>query len=256
MLQEDYIVIGLYCAISDKLGEQDKRHKQGKLFLSEILLCGVLFALKGGSFRQFYIWLKRRNLFCLPERTRLERLLITHHGKCNAFLADPTLFNVMDSYGVEVIHPIRENRSKQSQSVSKKGKSNHRWIVGRKINVAINGKLSIVKVDHASANVHDNNFNDQFSKIEGIILTDFGFRQKEGTPENFKLCKRGTWGERMGVEQLFSLWTRVCGMKHSFHRTVEGFAAKALFLCALTNLIFDLNKVFDFPRFSMVQWSL
>ena len=133
MLQEDDIIIYLLIAITEKLGEKDVRHPLGKLYLSEILLCGILFALKGGSFRQFHPWLQKRQMLNLPERSRLCRLLIKYHKYCNQFLSSETFFNVLDSFGVEVIHPIREGRSKQSQIVSKKGKSNKRWIVGRKI---------------------------------------------------------------------------------------------------------------------------
>ena len=53
MLQEETIMILLYCAISDVIGDKDFKHAQGNLWLSEIVLIGALAALKGGSFRQF-----------------------------------------------------------------------------------------------------------------------------------------------------------------------------------------------------------
>lgn len=256
MLQEHTIIIALFCTIAKKLGRKDKRHPLGKLYLSEIILCGVLFSLKGGSFRQFYTWLNRRDVLSLPDRTRLQRLLIKYKDTCNHFLSDPTLFNAMDSFGVEIIHPIRESRSKQSQRVSKKGKSNYRWIIGRKINLAINGKLEIVNYQDETVNVCDNSFNEHYRETKGIVLTDNGYRKKGGTPANFKVCQRGTWNERMLVESLFSLWTRICQMKHSFHRTIAGFKAKVAYLVALTNLVFSLNQKLGFDKFSMVQWAL
>ena len=42
MLREEDIIIMLYCAISDTLSESDYKHPQSNLWLSEILLCGVL----------------------------------------------------------------------------------------------------------------------------------------------------------------------------------------------------------------------
>jgi hypothetical protein len=39
-------------------------------------------------------------------------------------LADPTLFTVIDTYGIELIHPWRYGRG--PPQVSKKGFSNHR----------------------------------------------------------------------------------------------------------------------------------
>jgi len=256
MLSEETIIIAIFCAIATVLGILDYKHSQGRLYLSEILLCGVLFALKGSSFRRFYVWLKRRNLFDMPDRTRLQRLLITHQKQCRQFLEDPTVLNITDSFGVEVIHPFREGRSEQSKKVSKKGLSNHRWIIGRKINVVINQDLSIVSCQSNTANVSDKNFNASLSKISGIVLADSGYREREGISENMKICRKGTWNCRMYVETLFSLWERICNAKRSFHRTVAGFAAKSAFLATLTNIVFSLNESFGFNRFSLAQWAL
>jgi hypothetical protein len=261
MLQEDDIIIYLLSAIAEGLGKKDRRHPLGKLYLSEILLCGVLFALKGGSFRQFHPWLQRRNMLNLPERSRLCRLLIKYHKHCNQFLSTETFFNIIDSFGVEVIHPVREERSTQSQIVSRKGKSNKRWIIGRKINVAINGELEIIDYQDDTDNVCDNSFDTYYEKRqEHIYLTDNGYRKQAkygGTPDNFKICKKGTWNdERMWVERLFSLWVRICGMKHSFHRTVKGFQAKVAYLVVLTNITFRLNESLGFHKCSLVQWAL
>lgn len=260
MLLEDDIILHLLSAIIEALGRKDKKHPLGKLHLSEIILCGVLFALKGGSFRRFHPWLLQRNLLNLPERSRLTRLLIRNRNLCNKFLSSETFFNVIDSFGVEVIHPAREGRSTQSQQVSQKGKSNHRWIVGRKINVAINGELEIVSYQEETANVCDNRFDEYYERRkEAIYLTDNGYRRQEkygGTPESFKICSSGTWNERMWIERLFSLWTRICGMKHSYHRTVRGFQAKVAYLVALTNIVFRLNESLGFTKCSLVQWAL
>src|SRR5262249_7409212 len=55
----------------------------------------------------------------LPERTRLFRLLKTHQDWTRAFLAAPTVLGVIDTYGIELIHPIREGRS--PQQIGRKG---------------------------------------------------------------------------------------------------------------------------------------
>ena len=47
----------------------------------------------------------------LPERTRLFRLLKTHQDWTQLFLAAPTVLGVINTYGIELIHPIREGRS-------------------------------------------------------------------------------------------------------------------------------------------------
>lgn len=260
MLQEEDIIWYLLSAITRVLGKKDKKHPLGKLYVSEILLCGVLFALKGGSFRRFHPWLLKRHILNLPERSRLCRLLIKNRKLCNQFLSSETFFNVLDSFGVEIIHPAREKRSNQSQQVSQKGKSNHRWIVGRKINVALNGELEIVNYQDATANVCDNTFDEYYeADTNHIYLTDKGYRKQErygGTPSTFKICSSGTWNERMWIERLFSLWTRICGMKHAFHRSIKGFEAKVSYLVALTNIVFRLNESLGFTKCSLVQWAL
>ena len=48
---------------------------------------------------------------------------------------------------------------------------------------------------------------------EAIMLADWGFRCAAGVPPNVKLCKKGTWNERMVVETSFSLLTVVCNAK-------------------------------------------
>jgi len=104
----------------------------------------------------------------------------------------------------EIIRPIREMRSEQSKEVSKKGQSNHRWIVGRKINDVINERCDIEKRHHATQNVCDNTFDDNIEKVNSIVLSDGNYKKRNGeTPLNMKICKKGSWNERMRVETLF-----------------------------------------------------
>ena len=257
MLRHQDIILQLFCAIADRLRSVDRKHPQGRLYLSEIVLCGVLFVLKGVSFRRFYHWLAEQHLFSqLPERSRLLRLIVAKRDFCNLFLASSTLFEVLDSFGVEMVHPWRENRSKLLRRLTRKGFSNHRWIVGRKLAITLNGNLEVVRVSDATANVHDAVFNETHAADASIVLTDQGFRQRIGTPGNFKICRRGHWNERMWIETLFSLWTRICQMKKSFHRSLEGFRAKAAYLISLTNIVVNLNERLGFSRLSLVQWSI
>lgn len=106
-----------------------RKHRQANLYPSETVTLGILFALKGGGNRAFYRWLKRewKPLFPkLPERTRLFCLFKTHRDWTARFLAEPTVLGVVDSYGVELLHPCREGRS--TQQIGKKGYSNRRWL--------------------------------------------------------------------------------------------------------------------------------
>lgn len=75
------IILHIFCLASISLLEVS-RHPQAKLYPSELVTIGILFALKGSYFRAFYRWLKRdySDWFgdgTLRGRTRLQRLLIT-----------------------------------------------------------------------------------------------------------------------------------------------------------------------------------
>ena len=120
----DEIIIRLFCMVDDQLGPVNKR-SDAHLYPSEIVTIGLLFNLKGGRFRAFYRSLNAnyRAFFpALPERTRLQRLLRDHAEDVLPFLAETSFFTVLDTYGIELIHPRREGRSQRQ--IGKKGKSN------------------------------------------------------------------------------------------------------------------------------------
>lgn len=52
------IILYIFCLVDDSL-PAIARHSQAKLYPSELVTIGILFALKGGAFRAFYRWLKR-----------------------------------------------------------------------------------------------------------------------------------------------------------------------------------------------------
>jgi DNA-binding CsgD family transcriptional regulator len=94
---EDFI-ISLFCLVADQMGKLPKR-ADAKLYPSELVTIGLLYALKGGFFRAFYCWLKRdfEYLFVeLPDRTRIPRALRAHQAWSNRLLADPTFVTVID----------------------------------------------------------------------------------------------------------------------------------------------------------------
>ena len=109
------------------------KRPDAKLYPSEVVTLALRFALKGVGTRAFSRGLTRDSLALfprLPERTRLFRLFKTHAAWMARFLVAPTVLGVVDSDGIELVHPMREGRS--PRQVGKKGKSNHRWIVGGK----------------------------------------------------------------------------------------------------------------------------
>jgi hypothetical protein len=240
---EDFI-ISLFCLVDDRMSNMKKR-SDAKLYPSELVTIGLLYALKGGFFRAFYRWLQRdfETLFVqLPERTRLHRALRAHRSWCEDFLAEPTFFTVIDTYGIELIHPVREGRS--PQQLGKKGKSNRRWIVGIKLCWLVNDRGEVVAWDWNTANVHDQTFRavaHQFDE-QTIVLSDSGFKKAGETARNLKFCAHKTWGERMIVETMLSLVTRVCHLKHLAQRSAASLQTHLTFVSALFNLLLVLNR--------------
>ena len=229
----------LYCKIDDALPEVPQ-HSQALLSVSELVTIGVLHAIKNVKQRPFYHWLKDNygDLFPrLPKRSRLFRRLQAQQDWTGYFLAQPTILGVADSYGIELRHPIREGR--QDHQIGKKGKSNHRWIVGGKLGIVQNQWGLITDWDCATANVHDQTFQPLLAQYDGqmIILADTGFHRAKGDPDNVKICRRGEWNVRMTVETTFSMLTTVWGSKEMRHRTWAGFASHLAYTMAAFNIL-------------------
>jgi hypothetical protein len=239
---EDFI-IHLLCKVDDQMKDVPK-HPQASLYPCEIVTLALLFAIKGVGNRAFYRWVKLDYLPLfprLPERTRLFRLSKAHRNWTDRFLADPTILGVADSYGIELLHPIREGRS--PRQIGKKGKSNHRWIVGGKLCFVLNKFGLIVDWDCATANVYDTQFQPLIKQFDQqmIVLTDSGFHAKAGDPENMKVCKRGTWNVRMIVETVLSMLTTVCHFKKVGHRVWEYFQTRLAYTMAAFNILAQWN---------------
>jgi hypothetical protein len=210
-------------------------HPEAHLWPSEIVTLGLLHALKGVGKRAFYRWLTRdyRPLFPrLPERPRLFRLFRSHHAWPQIVLAAPTVLGVIDPYGIELIHPMREGRS--PQQIGRKGLSNHRWIVGGKLCLLLNQWGLIVGWACATAHAADHTFQWLMQQVDGrlIVLSATGFQAAAGDPSNLKLCPRGEWEDRMLVETVLSMLTLVCHLKQVMHRGWAYFQARLAFTMA------------------------
>src|SRR5437870_4694344 len=151
-------IIALFSAVDQEMLDVPKR-PDAKLSPSEVVPLALLLAIKGGGMRAFSRWLRRDYLPLfphMPERTRLARLFAPPTAWTARFLAAPTVLGVADSDGIALIHPRREGRS--PAQIGKKGKRNHRWIVGGKLCFILNQWGLICAWDCATANVHDTHF--------------------------------------------------------------------------------------------------
>ena len=241
MTTED-IIYHIFYHVDNAMLAVDK-HPQSKLYPSEVVTIGILFALKGGHFRAFYRWLKRdfEALFAgLPDRTTLQRQLKSQQAHTDLLLAQPSALNVADSYPIELIFPIRQGRS--SQQFGKKSRDKGRWSVGIKVCWILNVFGQVCGWIWDPMNTPDNTFLDFFEEYDeqAVVLTDWGFRCADGLPDNIKVCKKGTWNGRMIIETAFSLLTVICHAKKIHHR-LEGYIdARLAYTAAMFNVCLRL----------------
>jgi hypothetical protein len=262
MTTEDFIT-ELFCLVDDKMGDT-RKHAQARLYPSEVVTLGLLFALKGVGNRAFYRWLTRdyRPLFPqLPERTRLFRLFNGQQNKLKRFMAEPSLLGVIDSYGIELLHPRREGRSERQ--IGRKGSSNRRWIVGGKLCLLLNHLGLVVDWDCDTANVYDGSAFQHL--VEGVaeemvVFADVHFTKKDWHPSNLRPCRRGEWNDRMMVETVLSMLTLVCHFKKVMHRVWPYFVSRVGYTMALFNLLVQWHALrpddHGFVHLSIAQFSL
>jgi hypothetical protein len=238
------------------------KHPEAKLSPSAVVTLALLFAVKGGGMRAFSRWLTRDSLALfpqVPERTRLARLLKTHTAWTSRFWAAPTVLGVADTYGIELLHPLREGRS--PAQIGQKGLSNHRGIVGGKLCFIVNQWGVICAWDCAPANVYDAHFHPLSAHFDGpmIIVADTGLHATTGDPANMQVCPRGTWNTRMLVETVLSMLTTVFQSKKVGHRVWASFRARLAWMMAAFNLLarwgMEIDE-HDMVRLSIAEFSL
>lgn len=253
----------LFCRVDDELGPVPK-HRQARLYASEVVTLALLYALKGVGQRAFWRWLVRdyRPLFPnLPDRTRLFRLFNSHRHLLDRFMAEPSVLGVIDSYGIELLHPRREGRSEQQ--IGKKGKSNSRWIVGGKLCFLLNQLGLVVDWDCDTANVYDGSaFQHLVDRVKDnmVVFADTGFAKVDWHPDHLRLCQRGEWNVRMVVETVLSMLTYVCHFKHTAHKNWAYFKTRLGFTMALFNILVQWHGLqpddAGFVHLSIAEFSL
>jgi hypothetical protein len=169
------------------------KHRQAKLYPSERVTIGILFALKGGHFAAFYRWLKRDydKLFGgLPDRTRLQRSLAVHHEWCDCLLEQPSTFTVGDSYPIELLFPIRQGRSKGQ--LGKKGRDKGRWMIGFRLWWLLDTYGRVVEGYWLDLSHVDHDFNSLTASFDGqtIALHDWGSATRMACPTISKSARK------------------------------------------------------------------
>jgi len=245
MTTEDFI-IDLFCRVDDQMPDAQK-HSQASLYPSEVVTIAILFALKGVGNRAFYRWLERdyRTLFPrLPSCTLLFRLFNTHRHWTKRFMAGSSLLGLIDTYGIELLHPRREGRSERQ--IGKKGLSNRRWIVGGKLCFVLNHLGLIVDWEVDTANVYDGSAFQEIAERNAarmVLFSDEGFVKQDWHPDNVRICQRGEWNTRMIIETVLSMLTLVCHFKKVMHRGWAYFKSRLAYTMAMFNLLVQWDGI-------------
>lgn len=175
-------------------------------------------------------------------------------------LRDTSGLGVIDTYGIELLHPRRDGRSRTQWG--RKGVSNHRWIVGGKLCLLLNRLGLVVGWSCGPANVHDMLFHPLVAMVKSrmVVLADQGFHAAAGDPSNLKLCRRGQWNDRSLVETVLSSLTVVSHLQHVRHRCWDYLLARLAFLVTAVNLLFQGDGLpvdeQGFVNLSMAEFSL
>jgi hypothetical protein len=250
----DEIIIRLFCIVDDRLSKV-KKHPEALLYPSEIVTLGLLFSLRGGKWRAFYRWLvaNYRSLFPnIPEQSRLFRLIYEYGELVEEWRAEVSTFSILDTFGIELIHPRREGRS--PKQVGRKGISNGRWIVGIKVAWLVNRDGAVVSWAWDTADTPDNAFREVGLAQDGrsIVVCDNGFRMRGEDNHNLKICARGTWNERFAIETTFSWLTELLHAKKIAHRAEHHITRRLAYLAALLNCLLQIAPT---PR-SLAQFVI
>jgi hypothetical protein len=240
LVTTEEIIIHIFYHVDHAMLEVPK-HPLSKLYPSEIVTIGILFALGGGHFRAFYRWLFRDYaalLAGLPERTVWLRPLKSQQVHTDLRMAQPSVLNGVDSFPIALICPIRQGRSKAQYGTKSRDKG--RWSVGIKVTWILNTFGQVTGWIWDNMNVSDNTFLDYLGDWNESMRTDYGFRCANGVPDNVKVCKTGTWNDRMAVETAFSMLTVICKAKKIHHRVEIYLETRLAFMAAMFNICLKL----------------
>jgi hypothetical protein len=152
-------------------------------------------------------------------------------------LAAPTVLGVLDTYGIELIQPMREGR--RPQQMGRTGLSTHRWIGGGQWWRRLHQGGVIVAWAWATAHVADHTL--QWVVRPGadrmMVLRATAGHAAEGDPTNLTLCQRGEWEDRIRVETGWSLLPFVGHVKQGLPRVWEDGQARLAFPMAACHVL-------------------
>ena len=93
-----------------------------------------------------------------------------------------------------------------------------------------------------------------------VVFADRGFAKVDWVPDNLRVCQNGEWNDRMVIETILSMLTRVCHLKKVAHRRWEYFKTRLAFTMAVFNVLIQWDGLpadaDGFVPLSIAQFSL
>ncbi|MFL6463692.1 MAG: IS982 family transposase [Bryobacteraceae bacterium] len=253
-------ITALYCCLDDfckvfeeweghrLIPSEKKRHREGKLSLSEMLFIMVLFHLSAfRHFKAFYrygIGHQYRDCFHeIPHYDRfvalMPRLFAPLMVLLHCLSGEQTGIYFADSTKLAVCHNRRIHRHKTFEGLAARGKTSMGWFYGLKLHFVINHKGEIMALKITPGNTADSAvLADITRRLSGKLYADKGYIGKElfkklwqrglhlitGIRRNMKnyllpMADKIMLRKRFVIETVLDTLKSEMGLEHSRHRS-------------------------------------
>src|SRR3954453_4737121 len=254
-------ITALYCCLDDfckvfeeweghrLIPSEKKRHREGKLALSEMLFIMVLFHLSAfRHFKAFYrhgVGHQYRDCFHeIPHYDRfvalMPRLFAPWMVLLHCLSGEQTGIYFAGSIKLAVCHNRRLHRHKTFEGLAARGKTSMGWFYGLKLPFVINHKGQIMAVKITAGNTADSTVLDEITQhLAGNIYADKGYIGHElftklwqrglhlitGIRRNMRnhlmpLADKLLLRKRFVIETVLDILKCEMGLEHSRHRSV------------------------------------
>jgi hypothetical protein len=218
-ITELYYMIDEFCKMYEiqlqkgLLHSDKKRHRSGKMSLSERLTIMIYYHLSGYKcFKYFYTQVICGNYQKeFPEVISYSRfiqlvptLLFPLSLIIHALKGEKTGTYFMDATSLQVCHNKRIQRNKTFEGLAQRGKSSMGWFYGFKLHMVINNLGQIMAVRITAGNTDDRIPVPAITKdLQGVVVADKGYISKKLFEDMYKKGLRILTGIRKNMKNMF-----------------------------------------------------
>jgi len=280
-----YYLVANFCKIYNEwennklITNEQKRHRQGKLSLCELLTIVLYFYLSPcRDFKNYYLYhlpYKYRGYFTLPSYSRIiqlwPRLILPLVLLMQVLRGDDTGIYFIDSTKLAICHNKRTNNNKVFGKIAKVGMSSYGWFMGFKLHLIINSKAEIMAIKITKGNANDlSAVLNMTQGLQGKIFGDKGYISKDlfnklyyqnlrlftGIRKDMnnhllELEDKKLLRKRSLIEAVFNVLKNRMGAEHSRHRSPVNFLVHIL-ACVASYAINKLSLKLDLAHPSLI----